>query len=380
MANPPTAAGTAEYPHYAVNERVLCYHGPLVYEAKILKTTDFKEPALATGLTGMHYFVHYKGWKQTWDEWVHASRLLKLNDANLALQKRLQNEHLSTTQHASSSASASSKSHKAGGAGASSTSGGGAGGGGSARTAARKDGRGTKRGRDEDDSARKPEMKLNVPEVLKSQLVDDWEAVTKKFQVRGGRFFGVGWFWRRADVRWWIRLCRYRENRPLRDPSLLLSTVISGIQVYFDKSLGSNLLYRFERPQYSEIRKKYWTGQQVVVGVTEKEMSEIYGGEHLLRMIVSLPQMIAQTSLDPESVSLIRDYVNELLHGALPGDVGYASRAAFVRRQPRVRSLAGFYTRENANPSSGHSCHGCEASSVGLRRCCSCYPRKTGTL
>ncbi|KAG2018666.1 hypothetical protein CC2G_008078 [Coprinopsis cinerea AmutBmut pab1-1] len=281
MANPPTAAGTAEYPHYAVNERVLCYHGPLVYEAKILKTTDFKEPALATGLTGMHYFVHYKGWKQTWDEWVHASRLLKLNDANLALQKRLQNEHLSTTQHASSSASASSKSHKAGGAGASSTSGGGAGGGGSARTAARKDGRGTKRGRDEDDSARKPEMKLNVPEVLKSQLVDDWEAVTKKFQIVPlPREPTVAEILKEFSE-------HVMQNKPsgLRDPSLLLSTVISGIQVYFDKSLGSNLLYRFERPQYSEIRKKYWTGQQVVVGVTEKEMSEIYGGEHLLRMI-----------------------------------------------------------------------------------------------
>jgi len=42
-------------------------------------------------------------------------------------------------------------------------------------------------------------------------------------------------------------------------------------------------------------------------------MSLIYGAEHLLRMLVSLPQMIAQTSLDSESVSLIRDYSNELM-------------------------------------------------------------------
>ncbi|KAJ2935591.1 hypothetical protein H1R20_g1350, partial [Candolleomyces eurysporus] len=93
----------------------------------------------------------------------------------------------------------------------------------------------------------------------------------------------------------------------------MLPTIISGIQCYFDKALGSNLLYRFERLQYSEIRKRYWTGQDVVVGVTEKEMSCIYGAEHLLRMLVTLPQMIAQTSLDPESVGHIRDYVNELL-------------------------------------------------------------------
>jgi hypothetical protein len=61
-------------------------------------------------------------------------------------------------------------------------------------------------------------------------------------------------------------------------------------------------------------------------------MSAIYGAEHLLRMLgvcflsllrhcaiidisiaVSLPQMVATSTMDPESVSLVRDYVNELL-------------------------------------------------------------------
>jgi len=39
----------------------------------------------------------------------------------------------------------------------------------------------------------------------------------------------------------------------------------------------------------------------------------VYGAEHLLRMIVSLPAMIAASTLDPESVGLVKDYVNELL-------------------------------------------------------------------
>jgi len=65
---------------------------------------------------------------------------------------------------------------------------------------------------------------------------------------------------------------------------VLLPTVISGLQVYFDRSLGANLLYRFERPQYAEIRKQFVTGPNVKVG-TEKEMSAVYGAEHLLRMI-----------------------------------------------------------------------------------------------
>jgi len=123
------------------------------------------------------------------------------------------------------------------------------------------------------------------------------------------------------------------DIRSLKEPTILVQTVVDGLQVYFDKALGSNLLYRFERPQYSRIRREYWTGPHVTVGL-EKEMSSIYGAEHLLRMlgnvfyimryddhflmsryIVSLPQLIALagTSLDPESIILIRDYTNELM-------------------------------------------------------------------
>ena len=36
----------------------------------------------------------------------------------------------------------------------------------------------------QDDGSRKPDMKLAVPDILKVQLVDDWEAVTKNGQVR----------------------------------------------------------------------------------------------------------------------------------------------------------------------------------------------------
>jgi mortality factor 4-like protein 1 len=49
---------------YNVNERVLCFHGPLIYEAKVLQSEHHDEPAPLTGKVGWHYFVHYKGWKQ----------------------------------------------------------------------------------------------------------------------------------------------------------------------------------------------------------------------------------------------------------------------------------------------------------------------------
>jgi len=94
---------------YEMNERVLCYHGPLIYEAKVLKppVVHTEETAPPSG-PGPYYFVHYKGWKQTyvwrhhllnpptwlffcrWDEWVPVSRLLKYNEQNIATQKTLQ--------------------------------------------------------------------------------------------------------------------------------------------------------------------------------------------------------------------------------------------------------------------------------------------------
>jgi mortality factor 4-like protein 1 len=55
---PPAAA--AKPVTYDVQERVLCFHGPMLYEAKVLevrKPEDKKEQP--------EYKVHYKGWKNT---------------------------------------------------------------------------------------------------------------------------------------------------------------------------------------------------------------------------------------------------------------------------------------------------------------------------
>jgi len=65
-----------------------------------------------------------------------------------------------------------------------------------------------------------------------------------------------------------------RPKRPGSAEADIFEEVISGIQVYFDRCLGNILLYRFERQQYVDIRRQY----------DGKEMSEIYGAEHLLRL------------------------------------------------------------------------------------------------
>ncbi|KAI0037041.1 MRG-domain-containing protein [Vararia minispora EC-137] len=281
-------------PVYSVNEAVLCYHGPLIYEAKVLKVENWDENTTKLGSTGPHYFVHYKGWKQTWDEWVAPTRLLKINESNLALQKTLREAQLAANASSSSVPKASTAAKGAASA-----------------AARRKEGaRGQKRGREEEDGARRPEMRLVVPDVLKMLLVDDWEAVTKNLQLvtlpRKPTVVDI-----LQEFKTWVL------NKPtpsnLRDPQVLLPTIISGLQLYFDRALGSSLLYRFERAKYAEIRKTYITAPTVTVGV-EKEMSSIYGAEHLLRMIVNMPQMVGGSTMDPESVLLLKEYVTELMN------------------------------------------------------------------
>lgn len=70
---------------FTESERVLCFHGPLIYEAKCLKV-QAKDKQIK-------YFIHYAGWNKNWDEWVPESRVLKLNDANISRQKDLQKAH-----------------------------------------------------------------------------------------------------------------------------------------------------------------------------------------------------------------------------------------------------------------------------------------------
>lgn len=65
---------------------------------------------------------------------------------------------------------------------------------------------------------------------------------------------------------------------------LLAEIIYEGILIYFDRGLGKILLYAFEREQYVEVRDRFWDGEDVIPG-DEKEMSEIYGAEHLLRLL-----------------------------------------------------------------------------------------------
>ncbi|OTA95192.1 hypothetical protein M434DRAFT_394086 [Hypoxylon sp. CO27-5] len=279
-------------PPYAKDEKVLCFHGDLMYEAKII------EVAVKPGQKpeDAQYRIHYKGWKASWDDWVSQDRIRKFTEDNKQLASQLQAQARMRTQGPKGSK----KGVKTNGSEMSSARG-------SEERAAGSSsfgGRGPRRGRDyelesEDVFHARPSIKLIIPDILKALLVDDWENITKNNQL-------VPLPHPHPVVRILEDYSAYETpRRPAGSSHVdILDETLQGLREYFDKSLGRILLYRFERAQYAEVYKKWMSDDPEYQG---KTASETYGPEHLMRLLVSLPELIAQTNMDQQSVNRLRE-------------------------------------------------------------------------
>lgn len=116
-----------------------------------------------------------------------------------------------------------------------------------------------------------------MPDRLKSLLVDDWENITKNLQL----------VQLPATVPAAVILDEYASHITTlgqRGGTELdiLEEVVAGLKEYFNKAVGRLLLYRFEREQFYEI---YTRVDQPTDDLAGKTLAEIYGGEHLLRLL-----------------------------------------------------------------------------------------------
>ncbi|GLT78858.1 hypothetical protein SLA2020_503770 [Shorea laevis] len=250
---------------FAEGERVLAYHGPRIYGAKVQKAELRKKE--------WKYFVHYLGWSKNWDEWVGAERLLKDTEENVLKQQALEKKQgVDKTSKSGRSTQTKPK--------------------GSADAKADKEdiknnvARGKKRKSDsvieKDNSSLEKVIKIQIPSALKKQLVDDWEFVTQQDKLvilpRSPNVDEI--------------LTKYLEHRSKKDGIMAdsIGEILKGIRCYFDKALPMMLLYKKERQQY----------QKALLG--DVSPSTVYGAEHLLRLFVKLPELLAYANVEEETL------------------------------------------------------------------------------
>ena len=243
-------------PKFNEGERVLCFHGPLLYEAKCVKS-ETKEKSV-------RYFIHYNGWNKNWDEWVPESRVLKYNEASLQKQKDLSKAHSKSKQQRTKNRKVDKEKKEEKEKERANTP--------TLERNARKDkaqktatttvaeavtpAPSTPNPLDKDEPKKKRarmdttvesdetfmtkiEVKIKVPDELKPWLVDDWDLITRqKKLVSLPCKVTVD-----SILDEWVKSKLIKGNNPNKDAILEAS---QGIRQYFNVMLGTQLLYKFE--------------------------------------------------------------------------------------------------------------------------------------
>ncbi|EGG18281.1 NuA4 histone H4 acetyltransferase complex subunit [Cavenderia fasciculata] len=266
-------------PLYQENEKVLVHHQNTIYEAKVLKHEYKVDPKKSSDPKKYHYyFIHYLGWNEKWNEWVEQSRLLKYNEQNVELMVSIRGRTrlgppgppIVPLTSKKKSKNGNSSSTAAGGDESTST---------TSTTTTTTTSTSTASSSSSSSSShhkRKREIPSNInieiPEIVSLPRNPSIKTLLDDF---------------------------VNNNNNNVETRLIVEGVIS----YFNKALGCQLLYKFERPQYSDILKNH----------PDKPLSEIYGAEHLLRLFVKLPEFISISEMIPETVIILTKTIDEIV-------------------------------------------------------------------
>lgn len=122
-----------------------------------------------------------------------------------------------------------------------------------------------------------------------------------------------------------------REGKAGRPPAVL-DEILDGLALYFNKSLGNNLLYRFERAQYTQMRKEMASSPKSN-GSDEQELdaAKVYGAEHLLRLFgkIFAPVQYINIMLTLFLRCTSQSPIHCCAHDNGPGSLDAASRAPY---------------------------------------------------
>jgi len=126
------------------------------------------------------------------------------------------------------------------------------------------------------------EIELPLPESLKNLLVDDFDLISRQRKT----------LMLPARINVADFLQSFSEEMGEKEKKVEVEEMCKGLCSYFDSTLGTQLLYKFERIQYSDIMKEH-------PGVL---MSKLYPPIHLLRLLTRLPNLLATSNLDPQAL------------------------------------------------------------------------------
>ncbi|KAJ0393537.1 hypothetical protein P43SY_000673 [Pythium insidiosum] len=283
-----------------IGDTVLAYHGVMIYDAKVLKIdhgngvhedNDKIKPTAST-----QYFVHYLGWHKKWDEWVAFSRTLEVTPANRKLQAEAKEN--AAKEAANKKSAAKKKKISTGGIDPGST----------RKSPFKKmklnpenDTEELPMGEGDFDAAR--QVALQMPFSLKKQLVEDWKHITHEPRklVPLPRKPSVA-----QIIANYLELKKAKlkpDNAADEKEFKNIEGIMEGVQSYFDRALGSILLYRHERRQYRDIQEKN----------PGAPLSEIYGAEHLVRLFVRLPVLLGSATIPERELAQIQPRLNDFL-------------------------------------------------------------------
>lgn len=333
----------SQFGMFEVGGKCLAYHGPMLYEAKVLRVWNPKTQSVLVVQDGQEvsvnmkkdkeplsedtkalggvpeslseqdcYFVHYQGWKSTWDEWIGLDRIREYNEDNITLKKRLIEEAKEAKKQqqdqkkrkenvgvkrgrpsegggSASRTTLSGRSTSHAGENVGSVTGDNNGG----NTSVKQGSHGpTTAGTVPLPPGSAPKITLHIPVKLKSLLVDDWEYVTKDKKICKIP----------SPILTARQLIEEYEMTALKEfespaQQSQLSEYCAGLKVYFERCLPLLLLYRLERLQYEELLQKEKYANTSVLN--------LYGPIHLLRLLSILPDLMTTTTMDAQSCQLI---------------------------------------------------------------------------
>jgi mortality factor 4-like protein 1 len=352
---------------FDAGEPVLVIHGTGIFEGRVL---DVIHRALPGREPVCNYEIHYLGWKKNWDEVVPASRLLKRDKEGLERKEQVNAEIAAARKGdgAKRKSGADDTAKQASAAAARKR---------PAAEPAQPTSRRARGPSTDDANASLPadeagasieaapaqvgervEIRLVMPQVLKLKLVQDWEAVTREHKLvklpasvpiaQILNEFTAAKLKRNAHDRLYAEIrqgitayfqqvgapanalravacglatqprgasprLRRRRDAPRGAPRATRRALTHGCTPRCARArtpspaqaLGEALLYRYERKQFDELTSS--------PGCAGLPLDEVYGAEHLLRLLVKLPSFLEATVMDGDQRLVLQAKLQELL-------------------------------------------------------------------